>query len=123
MAPSQPAMRKRMELRSFTLGILACLMKVGSGRLRDRLAIVASAKKLALQLPVSRENFNRWASHIHVSRLVPLELEVSAGEMGQELAGSSIREHTRYAHRAYAGAAGQCDSAAALPGAHRRLAR
>ena len=55
--------------------------------------------------------------------LGPVELEVAAGEMGDDRAAGAAGEHAGDADGTGAGAARQRDPRAALPGAHRHLAR
>src|SRR5262249_8814611 len=74
--------------------------------------------------PFPTEYFNRRTGHVDlIVALAPFEAQVAAGEMRENLSPRSPGEDTRNGDGAGAGAAGQSDAAAALPGAHGHFLR
>src|SRR5437868_2717130 len=72
-----------------------------------------------LQPPFSRKHFRCRAGHVDVVvGLAPFDGQVPAGKVGEDFAVGSTRKHAGHANRACAGAAGEGNTTATLPGAH-----
>src|SRR5690349_915074 len=70
----------------------------------------------------SLEYFHRFAGHVDVAVVGPVEFEIAAGEVGENLAAVAAGQGAGDADGAGTGAASERDAAAPFPGAHRHFA-
>ncbi len=74
-------------------------------------------------IPLAGKDFNRLAGHVNVVvGFVPLEFQVSAGQMGNDISSGAAGQYSGDANGASPGAAGQGLAAASLPDAHPHFA-
>src|SRR4051794_38206757 len=82
------------------------------------------AWRVASTLPFPTEHFRRWARLVNVIvGGAPLDVQVAAGQMDQDLSLGSADDDAGNADGAGTRAAGPGDATAALPGSHLDLAR